>query len=372
LVAEVRTHLRIDLTRITSNYRAVAEAVGSAVDILAVVKANAYGHGAVEVSNALAEAGCRRFAVASLAEGTELREAGLAGEIVVLGGFVPGQEADLIARELTPMLYSRALIELWREAARKSDRPLPCHLEIDTGMNRVGLRIEAGPELAALMLEAPELRLQGVATHLAAAEDFADSSAEEQFEKFRRLMDEARAAGLNPGRLHISNSAAAAYRPLEGQTLIRPGFALYGYLSRTVGGSQKPRFQVEKALEWRAAVLDVRNVQVGERLGYNGTFTVERPMRIAVLGAGYGDGYRRELSNGGEVLLGGRRCMVVGRVSMDLTLADATAIARIQPGDEAVLLNESLDAQELAERCGTVAYEILTGISGRVPRVFVC
>lgn len=367
----VRTHLRIDLGRIAANFRAIQEAVGSGVDVLAVVKANAYGHGAVEVSDVLAKAGCGRFAVASLDEGAELRASGIAGEIVVLGGFVPGQEAELVRLDLTPMLYGSGLVERWRKAAQAAERKLPCHLELDTGMTRVGLRIGSGAELAGLLGEAPELALQGIATHLAAAEDFEDPSTEEQFERFRALLDEARAAGLDVGQVHVSNSAAAAYRPLDGQTMIRSGFALYGYLSRTVGEAPEARFSVEKALEWRAAVLDVRDVAAGDRLGYNGTYTAERDMRIAVLGAGYGDGYRRELSNGGEVLLGGRRRTVVGRVSMDFTLVDATEVQGVAPGDEAILLGEGLDAQDLARRCGTVAYEILTGLSGRVPRVFL-
>jgi len=338
--------------------------------VLAVVKADAYGHGAVRVSRALAEAGCRRFAVASLAEGAELREAGIAGEIVVLGGFVPGQEADLVRHDLTPMLFGPSLVERWRNAARNADRKLPCHLEIETGMTRVGLRFQSGGELAATIAEAPELALQGVATHLAAAEDFSDPSADQQLERFARVLDEARAAGLDPGGIHVSNSAAAAYRSFEGQTLLRPGFALYGYLSKTVGEAPEPRFAVKKALEWRAAVLDVRDVEPGERLGYNGTYTAERAMRVAVLGVGYGDGYRRELSNRGEVLLGGRRCPVVSRISMDFTLVDVTDLPEVEAGDEATVLDDSLDAQELARRCDTVAYEILTGLSWRVPRVY--
>lgn len=366
----VRTHLRVRLGNVAANFRALADVAGPEGDVLAVVKADAYGHGAVRVSRALSEAGCGRFAVASLAEGTELREAGIAGEVVVLGGFVPGQEAELVRHRLTPMLFGPSLVERWQSAARQAQRTLPCHLEIETGMTRVGLRFGSGDELAAMVAEAPELALQGIATHLAAAEDFSDPSAGEQLQRFARLLDQARAAGLDPGLVHVSNSAAAAYRSFEGQTLLRPGFALYGYLSKTVGEAPEPRFRVEKALEWRAAVLDVRDVGTGERLGYNGTYTAKRRMRVAVLGVGYGDGYRRELSNRGEVLLGGRRCPVVGRVSMDFTLVDATDLARIEPGDEATVLDDSLDAQELARHSDTVAYEILTGLSWRVPRVY--
>ena len=366
----MRTHVRVDLARIAANYAAVRSACPQDFELMAVVKANAYGHGALRVAQALAAAGCARFGVSSLDEGADLRKGGLAGEIFVLSGVLP-HEADEAARlELTPMLHSREAYEAWRAAAERSAKKLPCHLHVETGMNRLGMGVDEAESLAREVAGDGRLRLEGVCTHLASADDFEDPQSGEQIECFGALVRKLAAAGAAPQWRHFANSAGLAWRELEGATMARPGLALYGCMSGAAGPAPAMRYEVEPALEWRAAVLAVKDVPAGGRIGYGGTFTAERPLRTAVLGVGYGDGYRRELSGRGRVWLGGGYRRILGRVSMDLTVVDVTGAPQVKPGDEAVVLGAEVTAQELAQLCGTIPYEILCGISARAPRVY--
>ncbi len=339
--------------------------------MLAVLKANAYGHGAVLTARALELAGCGRFAVACLSEAVELRVAGVAGEIVVLGGFLPGEEPEFVAQRLTPMLHAPFQVAAWVEVGGHGEKgPLPCHLKVNTGMNRLGVNLSEAAGLCRALSEAPGVRLEGIATHLASAEDFEDPVAERQLARFQELVSSLEAGGIpRPRWTHFANSAGLAYRPPAGN-LARCGLTLYGWQPRPVGPAPAPRFDVSPALEWRAKVLAVNEIGAGARVGYSGRFTASRPMRVAALGVGYGDGFRRELSQGGRVRLHGRDCPVVGLVSMDLTMADVSACDRVEPGDEAVVLGDGIAVHELAERCGTIAYEILCGVSARVPRIF--
>lgn len=366
----MRTHVRVDLGRIAANCAAVQSACPENFALMAVVKANAYGHGAAAVSRALADAGCGRFGVSSLEEGADLREKGIAGEIFVLGG-VLNHEAEEAARlRLTPMLHARETYEAWRTAAERSRQSLPCHLHVETGMNRLGLGLEEAEAIAREVAAHGRLRLEGVCTHLASAEDFDDRQSGEQIGRFRALIEKLAAVGIEPRWRHFANSAGLAWREMEGATMARPGLALYGCLSGAVGAAPAMRFEVQPALEWRAAVLAVKEVPAGGRVGYSGTFTAERPLRTAVLGVGYGDGYRRELSGRGRVWLAGGYRRIVGRVSMDLTIVDVTDAPGVKAGDEAVVLGADVTAREIAELCGTIPYEILCGISARVERVY--
>ena len=366
----MRTFVRVDLSRIAQNFRTLRAACPPGGDVLAVVKANAYGHGAVVTARFLEAAGCGRFAVASLGEGAELRREGIAGEVVVLEGFLPGEERGFLAERLTPVLHDRRQAERWIELGARAGSPLPCYLKVNTGMNRLGVSPAEARELSAKLTTAPGVAFEGVMTHLASAEDFEDPAAAEQIGRFQELLRELGAAGALPPRAHFANSAALAYRPVEGTNAARCGLSLYGWLPRTAGEALPARIDVRPAIEWRARVLAVRELGAGERVGYSGTFRAARPMRIAALGVGYGDGYRRELSDGGRVLIAGRSCPVVGRISMDITTVDVSGCGPVAPGSEAVLLSEELSAHELAERCGTIAYEILCGISARVPRLY--
>jgi alanine racemase len=366
----MRTYARINRRILQENYQSIQRAVGLDVAVLAVVKADAYGHGAVEVARALSEAGALHFAVAYLGEGVSLREAGIAAEIVVLGGAEAGEEPCFRAHRLTPFIHTPEQLSAWEREAAASGERLGCHLEIDSGMNRLGLPadVEALAEWAAA---APHLRIEGLATHLASAEDFRSGQADEQRRHFLAVAGALRERGIPLGRLHLANSAAIAYRPECTAGMVRPGLALYGYLCPAVGAAPLPRIEVRPALEWKAGILAVRDAAEGARLGYQGAFTAKSPMRLAVVSAGYGDGLNRRMSNGGAVLVRGERRPIVGLVSMEVTLVDVTGLDGIEAGEEVTLIGAGLDAWEMAGRCGSIAYEALCGISSRVPRVYV-
>ena len=366
----MRTHVRVDLARIAANYAALRSACPPDFDLMAVIKANAYGHGAVRVAQALVGAGCVRFGVSSLHEGADLRDSGVSGEIFVLSGVLPNEAGEAAKLDLTPMLHSRETYASWRAAASRLGRALPCHLHVETGMNRLGLTVEEAERIAGEVASEGRLRLEGVCTHLASSEDFDDPHCGEQIERFHALLAKLAAAGIRPRWKHFANSAGLAWRDFGEATMARPGLAVYGCLGGPVGVAPAARFEAQPALEWHAAVLAVRDVPAGGRIGYGGSFTAERPLRTAVLGVGYGDGYRRELCGRGRVWLGGGYRPILGRISMDLTVVDVSDAPQVQPGDEAVVLGAEVTAHELAQLCGTIPYEILCGISARAPRLY--
>jgi alanine racemase len=237
-------------------------------------------------------------------------------------------------------------------------------------MNRLGL--PSDPAVVADWIgSSPNLEIKGLATHLASAEDFNNSQADEQRRRFAAVAAGLRERGIRCGRLHLSNSAAIAYRPDWTEGMVRPGLALYGYLTAPLGPAPQPRIQVRPALEWKARILAVRDAPAGAKIGYEASFTATEPMRLAVISAGYGDGLSRRMSNGGQVLVRGERRPIVGLVSMDVTSADVTGFDGVEAGDEVTLIGDGLDASEMARQCGSIAYEALCGISSRVPRVYV-
>ncbi len=366
----MRTHTRIHRKRLAENYREIRCAVGPGVAIVSVIKGDAYGHGAVEVARTLAAAGADYLAVAYLDEAVQLREAGVNERILLLTGPPEGEEPEVQAQGLTPMIHTPAQLEAWEKQARASERSLPYHLAMDTGMTRLGFDAASIDQLGSLVVKASHLRLEGLATHLAAAEDFSNPQTDEQQQCFDGIVKKLEQRGVRPRYIHVSNSAAIAYRPDADRGMVRPGLALYGYVNPAIGSAVEPRVRPAPVLEWKARILLVRDAPAGAKLGYNGTYTAERPMRVGVLSVGYGDGLSRRMSNGGEVVVHGKRCPIVGLVSMDLTLVDITAAPRAKPGDEVTLIGESIDALHMARRCDTIPYEVLCNISKRVPRVY--
>lgn len=362
----MRTYVRVDLTRIAANYQAVAAACGPNSEVLAVVKDDAYGHGAVAVAHALAAQGCGRFAVASLEEASELRGAGICGEIVALGGLFPGQEAEAAELEITPAIHTLEGLRRWSRLGLSRQAPVPCHLKFDTGMTRLGLPANADATLEMLRAN-PGVEVRGMATHLAAAEDFAGEQTQRQLARFVALRNELAAGGVHPPYVHYGNSAAVAYGDLSQGNLVRCGLALYGYVNPSPSGAPS-RLNLAPALEWRTRILAVREVAAGARLGYGGDFEAPERMKIAALSVGYGDGYPRALSNRGQVVIGGLRRPVVGKVSMDITLADVSSGPAVSEDEEAVLIGDEVTAAELAELCETIPYEILSRISPRAER----
>lgn len=370
LEAHRPTWAEIDLDALLANLSAIRARVGS-IPILAVVKANAYGHGATQVARALEEEGVTWFGVALPEEGVELRRAGLKGQILLLGGFAPPQADLVLANDLVPALFRPDQVQALASAAGRRGVRARAHLKIDTGMGRLGVPADEVPAFAEVLLSARErVVLTGAFSHLAAADDPREPTTRLQTERFGQALDALRAQGLRPDEAHLANSAAILDHPPAWLGLVRPGLLLYGYRPSDL---VRP-FDVEPVLSLRSRIIYVKDVAPGTAIGYGRTYVAERRARIASLGLGYDDGLPRYASNRGYVLVRGCRAPIVGRVSMDLTTVDVTGISGAALGDDAVVLGscgeERLGADQIAAWGDTIPWEVLCGIGGRVPRLY--
>jgi alanine racemase len=356
----------------------VQQHISAGVTVCAIVKADAYGHGAVECAQALEQEGARWFGVTSLDEAIPLREAGIRGRILLMTGFWRGEEEEIVRLGLTPTVWETGQIELFEKAATALGvAKHPIHLKVDTGMGRLGTAPEDLPRICAVLESSPHLLLEGLSTHLASSEVLDEPSVAAQLKSFDEVRDFLRNEGFNPPLIHAANTGAVISRPESWNTMVRPGIALYGYYlpferaGREVSGSGL-RLAVKPALTWKTRILSLRDMRANQALGYGGIYVTKAPARIAVLPVGYADGLNRKISSQGRVIVGENYAPIVGRISMDLTLADVTGLPGVSVGDEVVLLGAvdglSVDAREHAALSETVPYEILCGISKRVPR----
>ena len=378
------TWAEVSLSNLRENFRAIQDHVGKAVKVCAVVKADAYGHGAVECARALEDEGAKWLGVTSLDEAIALRDADISARILLMTGFCRGEEDDIIHFTLTPTVWDPAQIQLLeRAAARVGSRPdrrkQPIHLKIDTGMGRLGAALEELPQVCSALKSSPNLTLEGVSTHLACSEVVDSESIQSQLQRFEEAQQILLREGFEAPILHIANSSAILSRPDSWKQMVRPGLALYGYhlLFETDGkqaSDQFTGFALKPVLTWKTRILSVREMKAGQALGYGATFTTKAEAKIAVLPVGYADGLNRRLSNLGCVIVKGQYAPIVGRISMDLTLIEVTGIAGIAAGDEVILLGSkdelSVDAQQHAILADTIPYEILCNISKRVPRKY--
>jgi len=366
------TRVEIDLAALRHNFLEVRNQVGPACEILAVVKADAYGHGVAGVAPALAAAGAEQFAVALAQEGVELRRLGLRQPIVVMGGVFAGEEEEVLAFDLTPVVYDLETARRLDGAARAAGRTISYHLKVDTGMGRLGFPAAAVPETLPRLAELTGLQMVGVMSHYALADEPERTFTGEQWMVFRRVEAQLAAAGFTPAYRHIANSAAIYSRELEGCNLVRPGISLYGGLT---GPAFEGRVGQRPVMRLVSAVAQLKEVPAGTGISYGHRFVAKRPSRLAAVPIGYADGYNRLLSNRGEVLINGRRAPVAGTVCMDWILVDVTDLADVQVGTEVTLLGpdgaDAITAAEWAEKIGTITYEVFCQISKRVPRVFV-
>jgi alanine racemase len=382
-VATRPTWAEVSLTALRQNFRVVQKHVGANVTVCAVVKADAYGHGAVECSRALESEGARWLGVTSLDEAIPLREAGILANILLMTGFWRGEEAEIIRLRLTPTVWEPWHIEVMEAAASALGvAQQPVHLKVDTGMGRLGVAVEQLPAVLAALKAAKHLMLEGLSTHLASSEIMDAPSVAEQeraFEIARKMVAD---AGMEPKFVHMANTAAVISRretwaDKTGKSMVRPGVALYGYYlpfqraGREVSGGTL-RLPVKPILTWKTRILSLRNFGANQPLGYGATYVTKAPAHVAVLPVGYADGYNRQLSNRGRVIVREHYAPIVGRISMDLTLVDVTGIPGVAVGDEVILLGVgdglSVDALEHAELANSTPYEILCNISKRVPR----
>jgi alanine racemase len=368
-----RSFVVVSREQIARNYRDVCEVVGPQVEVAGVVKADAYGHGALEVSRVLVAEGARWLAVSSVEEGVHLRCGGIRDpRVLVMGGFLNYESEALVDYDLTPAIHSLAQMRDFNRLAQAAGKPLAFHLKIDSGMSRLGTRADARQILAALA-DLKSARLEGLMTHFASAADYTTTQTEDQIVYFQRICDALREAGVNALRLHTSSTNAIGYGRIEGN-MVRAGHALYGYVSPARGEAPRRRLHVKPALTWKAKLLAVKDIPEGALVGYGGTFRAPRPMRIGVLGAGYADGIFHRLSNRGKVIADGKLTPILGTISMDLTTIDLSHTTALGPGDEVTLLGTEgdthLDAQQIAKVAGTISYNILCSISARVKRVY--
>jgi alanine racemase len=371
------TWAEVSLSALCANYRAIQRLVGARVEVCSVVKADAYGHGAERCALALEAEGARWFGVTTTDEGVPLREAGVQGRVLLMTGFWRGEEEEVVRRNLTSTVWAPWHVELLDRAAQDlGASPQPVHLKIDTGMGRLGVVPEELPAICNLIRRSSHVALEGVFTHLASSEVLDAADVAEQMERFDDALRVVREHGLSPVLCHMDNTGGMLSRPATWKNMVRPGLALYGYAPPLIAAGKPVNdpspLTLTPALSWRTRLVSLKHVEAGRALGYGGTFRTKRSSTIAVLPVGYADGYNRELSNRGRVIVRGQYCPIVGAVSMDLTLIDVTDVPGAEVGDEVILLGRSeeafVGAPEIAAHCRTIPYEILCAISKRVPR----
>ncbi len=363
----------VDLGAVRSNARTLAERAAPAA-LLAVVKADAYGHGAVPVARAALEAGATWLGVALVEEAGVLRAAGIDAPVLVLSEPPPDAARAVVSGALTPVVYTEAGIEALAKAVAdiNPDVPLPVHLKVDTGMHRVGCAPDTAGTLVDAIDSRPELLLDGICTHLAVADEPDRPESREQLDRFRGILHAIEAARGRPRLIHAANSAGLLAVPEARFDLVRAGIALYGVAPSP---ALADRVSLTAALALRAQVTYVKDLPAGSRVSYGLRYELERPARVVTVPVGYADGVPRNLGlRGGEVLIGGRRHPIAGTVTMDQLMVDVGE-APVEVGDDVVLLgrqgDDAITAEEWAERLDTIAYEIVTGIGPRVPRRYV-
>ncbi len=387
----------IHLSALADNFRAIRKYVNPPGErlreprkVLAVVKGNAYGHGAAPAAKALAKAGAEWFGVTCSAEGIELREAGIKNPILVMTGFWPGEERRIIEHRLTtavtrceqlPLLQSAAAAV--SRSARRSSKPVEFHLKIDSGMNRLGIAPGDVDCFARQLAQCKHLRLGGVFTHFASSGIFSPAihgeQTEEQEKMFFAALRRLRELGIDPGIIHLANSAAITARPDTWRDMVRPGAILYGYHPGYDPAERRAeleaRLPLRPVMSLRARIIGLRNVAAGQGVGYDSQFVTTRPSRIGVLAAGYGDGLHRSLGNRGNVLVHGKLAPIVGIVSMDVTMIDLTGVPEARIGDIVTIYgtdgSHTLPANVVARGIGTVTSDLLCAVSKRVPRFYL-
>jgi alanine racemase len=360
----------IDHEALRWNLTQIRAKVGQQVKILAMVKANGYGHGAVAVAKSLLAAGGDALGVATMEEGLELRQAGIRAPILVLAGTYLDQLEEFFTNNLTPVVHEMSELEQLETAAISRNKTLNVHLKIDTGMGRLGLVAAEIDRWLPPLRKLQALKLEGVFSHFSTAESVEGDYTQSQLDIFSNIVKRMRADGLSPSLVHLANSAATITLPAAYFDMVRPGIMLYGVYPSLAMAQQ---ITLKPVLSWKSKILQLKKVPAGTSISYGQTFITKRESVIATLPVGYADGYQRLLSNRGEVLVRRQRAPIAGRVCMDLTMIDVTDIRNVQQGDEVVLLGRQgeaeISADEMAAWANTISYEILTSIGARVPRI---
>ncbi|MGA7937627.1 MAG: alanine racemase [Kovacikia sp.] len=375
LMRQERAWVEVNPAAIAHNVRQIRSLLSPQTDLMAVVKADAYGHGATNVAQTALQAGASWLGVATIPEGIELREAGIDAPILVLGAHHMPEQIQAIAHwQLQPTLCTPRQALIFSETMGPLDdhSPLPVHLKLDTGMSRLGMLWQEAAEFAQLVQRLPNLRIASVYSHLATAEDADQTVAKQQQQRFETAIAQIKALGIMPPRLHLANSAGTLTSPTLHYDLVRDGLAIYGlYPAKHLS----PVVNLKPALQVKARVTQVKTIQAGVGVSYGHRFVSDRETRIAVVGIGYADGVPRNLSNKISVLLRGQRVPQIGAVTMDQLMIDVSAIPDLQEGEVVTLLgqdgDQSISADDWASILGTISWEILCDFKHRLPRITV-
>lgn len=373
----------ISLAAIGHNFRLVRRCIGRRRKILAVVKANAYGLGAVPISKALSRMGADAFGVTCSQEGIELREAGIRRPILLLAGFWAGEEERILKYNLMPAVTRLDQVKLLEHAAarrgRKARKRVPFHLKIDSGMNRLGISPQQIGEFARGYAKCSHLELAGTFTHFASSDDFRTQQNERQERVFAEAIEQLRTAGIGPGLIHAANSGAICARPQTWGDMVRPGAVLYGYHQGfqppEIAATIQDKLPLKPCLSFRSRIISLREIGIGESVGYSARFVAQRPSRIGIIAAGYGDGVVRQFTGRGSVIVRGKPARLVGAISMDLSAVDVTDITEVKIGDVVTIYGRdheaSIQVDEAARQIGTVTADVLCALGRRVPRFYL-
>jgi alanine racemase len=369
------TWAEIDLTALAANFHIVKDRVGPDVKVMAVVKANAYGHGAVECARRLEREGADWFGVALPEEGIELRNASIARPILCLAGFWGEQATACLQHQLVPVVYRLDTIEAFDRAARERQVVADVHVKIDTGMGRLGVRFDEVSDFAVALKRFKNIRVDGFMTHFAAADEpYCEPLTKDQTQRFEQAVSAFREHGFDPTYRHLANSAAIFGQPNAWGNLVRPGGVLYG-LWRDILAPEDRDVKLRPVMSLHSRITLLKWVPAGETVGYGCTFEASRKTLVATIPIGYDDGYMRALSNRGHAITRSVYATVIGRISMDLTLIDVTNVPGVQTEDEVTFLGTegelSVSAEEIARTAGTLSYEVTCGVSERVPRIYL-
>jgi alanine racemase len=363
----------IDCDNLAHNLTLLRNLANPAVKIIAVVKADAYGHGAVQAAKVLDGAGADMFAVASLEEAMQIREAGIDSDILILGYTQPEWAATVVEGGFIQTVYHLGLAKALQKEADRLGKTVRVHVKIDTGMSRIGLMPEKAVYFVKEIAGIKELVLDGIYTHFSCADDPANDFSKEQLERFEEFLAQLDKHGIARPRIHIGNSATIIRYPEAHFDMVRPGILLYGLYPSPEMAKQFPH-DFRPVMSIKTSIVEIKTVPAGARISYGGTFVTQRPTRIATMPAGYADGFSRNLSNRGHVLVQGQRAPIVGNVCMDFLMADVTDVPDVSVNDEVVLVGklgaERITFDEIAAHMGTINYEAVSLIGKRVPRVY--
>ncbi len=364
----------ISLDALTRNFQHIRQSIASSTKILAVIKADAYGHGAIPVAQTLEHLGIFGFGVASVMEGIVLREHHIHSPILVMGPLLPEHLGEIIRHQLTPVISRSEIIQQLTELLPPCTIPFPIHLKVDTGLHRLGFEADQALSLLSrLSLSTPLIEIQGLLSHFADADNQDHTLTNIQIQKFLTFIDQAKQLGVQQPILHMANSAGILFHPTAHLGMVRPGLMLYGYAPGQESSPQS--LPLEPVMQATTYVAHLRSLQPGEIVGYNALFRTRRPSQIAVLPVGYTHGFPRHLTGVGHVLLKGEPAPIIGKICMDMMMVDVTDIPHTTVGDEVMLLGKQgtreITAEDHAGWLKTIPYEVLCGIGGKANRIYL-